>query len=116
MAVLLQKTDRFSVLIGYLLKWQYQPQGRSRSWLATIHIQRLDTIELLEDNSSLKSDISDISKILNKAYIKAIALAVKETNLSPQTFPKICPYSLTEIFDLAFYPGEPSNLVAELDR
>jgi rhamnogalacturonyl hydrolase YesR len=30
--------NRLSVLLGHLLKWQYQPQGRSRS--ATIRVQR----------------------------------------------------------------------------
>ncbi len=105
--------NRLSILIGHLLKWQHQPQYRSRSWLATIRIQRLDTIELLEDNPSLKSDIAEM---LHKSYGKAIALAVKETNLSPQTFPADCPYNLIEIFDPNFYPGEPSDLVTELDR
>ena len=104
--------NRLSILIGHLLKWQYQPQSRSRSWLATIKVQRLDTIELLEDNPSLKSDLAEI---LDKAYERAIALAIKETNLSPQTFPRECHYSLAEILDHKFYPGEPSNLVAELD-
>lgn len=105
--------NRLSILIGHLLKWQYQTQYRSRSWLATIEIQRLDTIELLEDNPSLKSDLAET---LDKAYVKAIALAVKETNLFPQTFPSDCSYSLPEILDNNFYPGEPSNLVAELDH
>ncbi|NJO39732.1 MAG: DUF29 family protein [Cyanobacteria bacterium CRU_2_1] len=47
--------SRLSVLIGHLLKWHYQPQQRSRSWLATLRIQCLDIAELLEDNPSLKS-------------------------------------------------------------
>lgn len=28
--------NRLSVLLGHLLKWEYQPQRRSRSWLATL--------------------------------------------------------------------------------
>lgn len=105
--------NRSSILIGHLLKWQYQPEHRSRSWLATIRIQRLDTIELLEDNPSLKSDMAEM---LNKAYLKAIALAVKETNLPPQTFPTSCPYSLTEILDNDFYPSEPSRNVLSVEE
>ena len=46
--------NRLSVLIGHLLKWEYQPERRSRSWLNTIRIQRIDTLELLEENPSLK--------------------------------------------------------------
>ena len=46
--------NRLKVLIGHLLKWEYQPERRSRSWLMTIRIQRRDTQELLEENPSLK--------------------------------------------------------------
>ncbi len=105
--------NRLSILIGYLLKWQYQPEHRSRIWLATLRVQRLDMLELLEDNPSLKSDLVEM---LNKGYLKAIALAVKSTNLPPQTFPKSCPYSLAETLDNNFYPGEPSSLISELDH
>lgn len=101
-----------SGLIGHLLKWQYQPQHRSRSWLATIRIQRLDITELLEDNPSLKPYLTEV---LLKAYLKAIELAVRETNLPNPTFPSNCPYSLTEITDSSFYPGELSSLVGELN-
>ncbi len=34
------------VLLGHLLKWEYQAQHRSRSWLATIRIQRRDILRL----------------------------------------------------------------------
>jgi Domain of unknown function DUF29 len=30
--------NQLSILIGHLLKWQYQPQGCNRSWLATIRV------------------------------------------------------------------------------
>lgn len=102
--------NRLSVLIGHLLKWQYQPQLRSRSWLATLRIQRLDTTELLEDNPSLKPYIQEI---LSKAYLKGVELAVRETDLPKLTFPTECPYALAEILDNCFYPGETSELVEE---
>lgn len=105
--------SRLSILIGHLLKWQYQPQRRSRSWLATLRIQRLDTTELLEENPSLKPFLEEA---LNKAYAKGVELAVKETDLPGRTFPSECPYSLTEILDERFYPGQPSELVDELNR
>ena len=102
--------NRLSVLLGHLLKWHYQPQHRSRSWLATLRIQRLDITELLEDNPSLKSYIEEA---MHKAYLKGVELAVGETNLPNRTFPRECPYSLVEILDSRFYPGEPSELVEE---
>ncbi|MEH2192530.1 MAG: DUF29 domain-containing protein [Nostoc sp.] len=102
--------NRLSVLIGHLLKWQYQPQRRSRSWLATLRIQRLDIAELLEENPSLKPYLEEA---LRKAYLKGVELAVGETDLPNRTFPVECPYSLVEIVDYDFYPGEPSKLVDE---
>lgn len=104
--------NRLSVLIGHLLKWEFQPQRRSRSWLATLRIQRLDTVELLEDNPSLKPYLKEA---LYKAYLKGVELAVRETDLPNRTFPSECPYSLMEILNDRFYPGEPSELADELE-
>lgn len=101
-----------TVLIGHLLKWEYQPQRRSRSWLATIRLQRLDVSELLEENPSLKPYLEEA---LQKAYAKGFLLAVGETELPRRTFPAECPYNLAEILDDHFYPGEPSELVEELE-
>ena len=102
--------NRLSVLIGHLLKWEYQSQRRSRSWLATIRVQRRDTLRLLKDNPSLKPYLEDA---LPEAYENGRDLAMGETNLAEQTFPQQCPYSLTEILDNSFYPGEPSELVSD---
>ena len=99
-----------SVLIGHLLKWHYQPQNRSRSWLATIRIQRLDIADLIEDNPSLKPYLEEA---LNRAYLKGVELAVREPNLPNRAFPTEFPYSLTEILSSHFYPGEPSQWVEE---
>jgi hypothetical protein len=104
--------NRLSVLIGHLLKWEYQSSMRSRSWLATIRVQRRDTLRLLKDNPSLKSYLEDA---LLEAYENGRDLAMGETDLPEETFPKMCPYSLTEILDSSFYPGEPSELVGELE-
>ncbi|MGJ5632506.1 DUF29 domain-containing protein [Nostoc sp. CALU 1950] len=101
------------MLIGHLLKWQYQSQRRSRSWLATLRIQRLDIAELLEDNPSLKPYLEEA---LRKAYLKSVELAVGETDLPKRAFPVECPYSLSEIVDYDFYPGEPSKLVDESEQ
>lgn len=98
--------NRLSVLIGHLLKWEYQPQRRSRSWLATIRIQRLDVAELLAENPSLTPYLE---AAVQKTYSRSVALAVGETDLPDRTFPPACPYSLPEILDDRFYPGESSN-------
>jgi Domain of unknown function DUF29 len=100
--------NRLSVLIGHLLKWEYQPQHRSRSWLATLRVQRRDILRLLKDNPSLNPYMDEA---LQEAYENAKDLAMGETDLPEQTFPPTCSYSLSEILGDRFYPGELSELV-----
>jgi len=97
-----QLRNRLKVLVGHLLKWQFQASQRSRSWEATIKEQRLSVIGLLEDNPSLKTILAER---LEKAYPQGVQLAVKETNLDEKTFPKNCPYTLEEILDTSFFPS-----------
>ncbi len=95
-----------SVLIGHLLKWEYQSERRSRSWLATIRVQRRDIQELLEENPSLKPYLQEA---LQKVYESGRNLASGETNLAVKTFPQDSPYTLEEIVSEVFYPGEAAT-------
>ncbi len=97
--------NRLSVLIRHLLKWEYQPEQRSHSWLATIRVQRRETLKLLSDNPSLKPCLEEA---LQEAYQNSRDLALGETNLSLSTFPKEYSYTLEEILSDRFYPGEPA--------
>lgn len=101
--------NHLSVLIGHLLKWQYQPENRSRSWLATIRVQRRDISRLLKDNPSLKPYIDEA---LLEAYENGRDLAMGETNLPEETFPSNNPYTVASILENNFYPGEPSDLLS----
>jgi len=96
-----QLQSRLKILLAHLLKWQYQSHLRSRSWSATIKEQRLSLLDLLEENPSLNSLVS---QRIAKAYPLAVLLAVKETNLEETTFPAECPYSREQIFDKDYYP------------
>ena len=98
--------NRLKVLIGHLLKWEFQPAKRSRSWLITIRIQRRDTQELLQENPSLKPYLQEA---IQKIYESGRDLASGETNLPLKTFPESCPYSLEEILNDRFYPGEVAS-------
>lgn len=100
--------NRLAVLVGHLLKWEYQREKRSRSWLATIGIQRLDISELIADNPSLKPDLSEA---LETAYRKGLMLAMSETGLPQKTFPTDVAYPLEAILSEGFYPGAASDLV-----
>lgn len=99
--------NRLAVLIGHLLKWEYQPEKRSRSWFATISVQRLDIGELISDNPSLKPYLAEALKTAHK---KGVMLAVKESGLPSRTFPTSTSYSLETILSEGFYPGEKSDM------
>lgn len=102
--------SRLKVLIGHLLKWEYQLERRSRSWLMTIRVQRRDTQELLEENPSLKPYLREA---LQKVYESGRDLAAGETNLPLKTFPPDCPYTLEEILSDRFYPGAATDELME---
>ena len=98
--------NRLSILLGHLLKWEYQPNKRTRSWLATIKIQRREIIKLIKDNPSLQSYLIEA---LQEAYQNGRDLAVGETNLPFATFPEQCLYLWENIINENFYPGLPTS-------
>jgi hypothetical protein len=94
--------NRLGVLLGHLLKWEFQADKRSRSWFATIREQRRRILRLLERNPSLQSYLSEA---LENAYQDALDLAVRETSLGYRTFPQELPYELEQVLDFSFLPG-----------
>ena len=95
--------NRLGVLLGHLLKWQFQPEARSKSWVATIREQRSQILELLEDSPSLQPYLIEATE---SAYQKGLNLAVKETPLDYENFPLECPYSLQQALDPKFFPEQ----------
>ncbi len=95
--------SRLIVLIMHLLKCQYQPQKKSKSWIKTILEQRREIKFLLEDNPSLKPQIQEI--IINY-YAVARKEASQETNLNLSIFPNNNPFALEEILDEDFFPDD----------
>ncbi len=94
--------SRLIILIMHLLKWKYQPEKQSRSWLSTINEQRLQLELLLEQNPSLKNRIPNI---INSSYTKARKMAHRETNLPLTNFPEDNPFNLQNILDSDFFPN-----------
>lgn len=92
-------SNRLGVLIGHLLKWQYQPHKRSRSWQVTIQLQREEIRDLLADNPSLKSYLD---KALPKGFRLGLALILAETPIKKSILPPECPYSFEQLLDLNF--------------
>jgi hypothetical protein len=88
--------NRLGVLLGHLLKWRYQPEGRSKSWRATIREQRREIQRHLKENPSLKPYLAEAIEI---GYENGLDLLDRETQLDPDQLPQVCPFSLAEIFD-----------------
>jgi hypothetical protein len=93
--------SRLTVLLTHLLKWQYQPDMRSKSWQNTIRIQRRDIQRVLSDSPSLRATLAEFIAL---AYPDARMDAVEETGLLSPVFPEACPYSAEQILNVAFLP------------
>jgi hypothetical protein len=83
---------RLVVLLAHLLKWDHQPEKRSRSWELTIQEQREELQELLESETLRGNAEQDLSK----AYRKAVRRAAVETDLAEESFPAECPFTLDQ--------------------
>lgn len=96
--------SRLEVLLAHLLKWQFQPKRRGRSWELTIQEQRSRLLDLLDENPSLGNP-ETLQASLAKAYKYGAIAAQRETRLSSGAFPRECPYALENVLDNGFYPG-----------
>ena len=67
-----QLRSRLQVLIMHLLKWQFQPDKQSQSWLATIDHQRDQIEALLLDSPSLRSDLEMVFQLMGTKVNKNI--------------------------------------------
>jgi hypothetical protein len=93
--------NRLGILIGHLLKWDCQPEKRSKSWRATIRGQRRTVQKLVRQNPSLKPYLTEL---IADAYESGLDLVVKETPLDYEDLPENCPYTSEELFDPDFPP------------
>jgi hypothetical protein len=98
--------NRLALLLMHLLKWQFQPERRGKSWRATVEEQRRQAVRHLRDNPSLKSSFPEV---LADAYGDAILAAVRETDLDKEVFPTVCPWTFGQIMDDGFWPGDTTH-------
>lgn len=84
-------TSQLTRLLLHLLKWQYQPQRRSDSWLDSITDARTQIELAIDDSPSLRSYPS---QQLSNSYQRARRQAAKQTGLELSVLPETCPYAL----------------------
>ena len=98
-----QIANRLVVLLQHLLNYQFQPENRTNSWRASILGQREAINALIEDSPSLAPHPA---KVLARSYRVGRLEASGETKLPLGTFPETCPYTIAQILDTEFLPGE----------
>ncbi len=91
--------NHLGILIGHLLKWEFQPELRGKSWRATIREQRTRIQFHLKENLSLKSYLD---QAIIDGYEIALALVVRETLFDYPDLPLSCSYGIAQILDLEF--------------
>src|SRR5438067_13682360 len=79
--------SRLVTLMEHLLKWQYQPKKRTKSWRNTILEQR-DELAFDFKSGSLRRHAEEI---LVEAYARAVERAAGATGLAKAKFPKELP-------------------------
>ena len=104
----LGKRDRRAVmsqlirLLMHLLKWEYQPERRSDSWLDSVSDARVQIELACEDSPSLKNYLMEQ---VGASYERARRQAAKQTVLEISTFPRSCPYELEQVLEEGWLPG-----------
>ncbi len=87
-------TSQLTRLLLHLLKWQYQPERRSDSWLDSITDARTQIALAIEDSPSLKGYPAER---LEESYQRARRQAAQQTDLEISVFPALCPYTLEQV-------------------
>ena len=92
------------VLMLHLLKWDCQPDKRSRSWTLSVLEQRKRAQRQLRKNPGLKSRLDEA---LESAYEDARLEAASETGLPMRAFPATRPFEFAEIMERPMvWPGD----------
>lgn len=93
--------SRYAVLSLHLLKTAMQPENDGRSWKLTIVEQRIQIGRLLADNPGLKPKRQ---QLFEEGYGDARKLAIVETGLTAETFPKSPPFTVDQAEDERWRP------------
>jgi Domain of unknown function DUF29 len=84
------------IILLHLLKWDHQPERRSRSWHLSISVQRKHAARALRKNPGLKAVVDEA---IVEAYEIARIEAAAQTTLDEDAFPLECPYSWHDIME-----------------
>ncbi|HBB35204.1 MAG TPA: DUF29 domain-containing protein [Cyanobacteria bacterium UBA8803] len=89
------------VILMHLLKYRYQPERRSRSWLLTLFEHRKRMERLFKDSPSLRRYFEEV---FGECYQNARQMATIETGLELEVFPVESPFGIEEVLAVDFLP------------
>jgi hypothetical protein len=89
----------YRVILVHMLKWDHQPERRTRSWVVSIETQRVDAEEELQDSPGLKPQVAEA---IERAYRRARIEAAGQMKRSKATLPEHCPYTPEDIMNRSF--------------
>ena len=92
-----------AVLLMHMLKWDHQPERRSRSWENAIAEQRRRIGRVLKKNPGLKPHIAEA---IADGYLDGRGRASSQIDMPLTRMPAECPYSWDEIL-LRPFADEP---------
>lgn len=98
-----QIDSRMEVLLQHLLKWHFQPERRTNSWKASIVEQRIRIGRIIKRSPSLAGYPATS---LDGSFIIGKTEAMNDTRLPESAFPEHCPYTIEQILDPDFLPGD----------
>ena len=95
-------TNRMAVLLAHLIKWQFQPERRCKSWSNTVKHQRKSINLHLKKVPSLKPKLAD-NEWQEAIWADALVIAERETDLDD--FPEECLWTIEDILSSDWLPA-----------
>ena len=86
-------SSRLRVLLIHVLKWIYQKEMRTPSWLTTVLNQQAE-LEFDLESGVLRNHAEES---LAAIYQKAVKCALRETKLPAEAFPAQCPWTVDQL-------------------
>lgn len=93
--------SRVELVMLHLLKHQFQPSRRSRSWLLTLEEQRSQISDRIEDSPSLRRALESY---MVSRYPRVAKRASLQTGMPLSNFPATCPYTVEQVLDEDLLP------------
>jgi hypothetical protein len=97
--------NQMARLLAHLLKWQFQPGQRSKSWERTVKDARGRVLRRIKRTPSLRKSLDDPDWI-EDAWSDAVQWAAAETVLDVTTFPETCSWSMSDVTTEGWLPRD----------